>query len=68
MVFSWRLIRDRLPTRVALVRRGVMVEDGGCVFHWARREDSQHLFLGCTFSFQIWCEDYLWWGNSLVQH
>ena len=45
-----------------------MVEDGGCVFHWARREDSQHLFLGCTFSFQIWCEDYLWWGNSLVQH
>ena len=40
LIFSWRLILDRLPTHVALVRRGVMVEDGGCVFCEANREDS----------------------------
>ena len=28
-----------------------MVEDGGCVFCGVDKEDSQHLFLGCTFSF-----------------
>lgn len=51
LTFSWRLILDKLPTRVALVRRGIMVEDGGCVFCGVDKEDSQHLFLGCTFSF-----------------
>ena len=51
LAFSWRLILDMLPTRVALVRKGVLVEDGGCVFCRADRKDSQHLFLGCTFLF-----------------
>lgn len=61
LAFSWRLILDMLPTRVALVRKGVLVEDGGCVFCRADRKDSQHLFLGCTFLFLD-----LVWGLPLV--
>ena len=39
-----------------------------CVFCEADREDSQQLFLECTFLFQIWCEVYRWWAIYLVQH
>ena len=38
----------------------VMLKDDGCVFCEADREDLQHFFLGCTFLFQIWCDDYCW--------
>lgn len=53
LAFFWRLILERLPTRVALVRMGVMVEDNGCVFCGTDRKDLQHLFLGATSRFRF---------------
>ena len=45
LAFSWRIIFDKQPTCVALVKKGVMLKDDGCVFCEADREDLQHFFL-----------------------
>ena len=43
-----------------------MLKDDGCVFCEADREDLQHFFLGCTFLFQIWCDDYCGGEHGVV--
>lgn len=56
LVFSWRLLLDRLPTCVQLRRRGVLVDKNHqlCVFCNAKVEDLQHLFLRCAAVSRIW--------------
>ncbi|GJR56314.1 RNA-directed DNA polymerase, eukaryota [Tanacetum coccineum] len=43
-VFSWRARRDRLPTRVNLSRRGVLLDFHLCPLCNAAMEDVQHVF------------------------
>ncbi|GJZ61018.1 RNA-directed DNA polymerase, eukaryota [Tanacetum coccineum] len=43
-VFSWRARRDRLPTRVNLSRRGVLLDSHLCPLCNAAMEDVQHVF------------------------
>lgn len=46
-VFSWRLLRDIIPTLVALVHRHVHVREVECVLCGVVAETSVHLFKDC---------------------
>jgi len=49
LVFAWRLIRDRLPTKANLAIRGVIpAEDISCVSGCGHVETVEHLFLSCS--------------------
>lgn len=60
-VFAWRLLRNRLPTKDNLVRRGVLHEgDNTYVFG----ETTDHLFLGCGVFGALWPLVWMWLGIS----
>lgn len=52
LIFAWRLLRDRLPTRFNLANRGIITTAVQlCVVGCGHVEDSTYLFLSCpTFS------------------
>ncbi|KAF1871848.1 hypothetical protein Lal_00020643, partial [Lupinus albus] len=52
--FAWRLFMDRIPTKDALSRRGVLPTDANdtlCSFCHKNPESSNHLFSSCSFSY-----------------
>jgi len=53
VLFAWRPIRDRLPTKDNLIRRGILDSDDSlCV--GGSMETSPHLFLHCQFFGEVW--------------
>lgn len=64
----WRLFRSRLPTKDNLLRRNIISsEDVMCaVAGCATTESSQHLFLQCDTSRQLWYNVLKWLGISLA--
>ena len=42
--FAWRLLKDRLPTKMNLHRRNVEINDPTCPFCKYKDEDATHLF------------------------
>jgi len=59
-VFVWRLLRDRLPTKVNLRRRHVEINDLQCPFCRSTEEDAAHIFLHCSKITPIWGESMSW--------
>ncbi|KAH1195773.1 hypothetical protein GmHk_19G056200 [Glycine max] len=59
-VFAWRLLRDRLPTKVNLHRRQIQVMDRSCPFCRNVEEDAGHLFFHCSKIIPIWWESLSW--------
>ncbi|KAM0002505.1 putative RNA-directed DNA polymerase [Helianthus debilis subsp. tardiflorus] len=53
-VFVWRAEMGRIPTKEALVRRHVSIQDGSCPFCNSADENVLHLFTGCYFACGIW--------------
>ncbi|XP_024632674.1 uncharacterized protein [Medicago truncatula] len=54
-VFAWRLLRDRLPTRLNLISRRVLSPDmSSCVAGCGHPESAQHLFLSCDTFGSMW--------------
>jgi len=47
IICAWRLLLDRLPTRVNLVRRGIQVGNVCCPLCSEGVETAQHLFSTC---------------------
>jgi hypothetical protein len=68
LVLGWRLLLDRLPTRSALHRRGILHNSNDllCVFCSLHDEDSSHLFLTCQFSKGLWNEIANWIGKNII--
>ncbi|KAL5163491.1 hypothetical protein HKD37_07G020384 [Glycine soja] len=60
IVFVWRLLRDRLPTRLNLQRRQVQLTDISCPFCIIKEEDAAHLFLHCSKIQPLWWETMSW--------
>ena len=58
--FAWRLLKDRLPTRVNLRRRQVEVEDSTCPFCRNMEESAGHLFFQCSRILPVWWESLNW--------
>ncbi|KAJ0899075.1 putative reverse transcriptase zinc-binding domain-containing protein [Helianthus annuus] len=50
----WRLIQDKLPTKMALVRRNVAVQNVMCKMCGNEEETALHLFASCRYALRIW--------------
>jgi len=59
-VFSWRLIKDRLPTRANLLRRNVTIQDTMCPLCGSQQEEAGHLFFNCKMTMGLWWESMRW--------
>jgi len=55
-VFVWRLLRDRLPTKVNLCRRQVAINESSCPFCGSAEEDAAHFFFHCSKILPLWWE------------
>eukprot|EP00256_Glycine_max_P058861 XP_014627188.1 uncharacterized protein LOC106794156 [Glycine max] len=59
-MFAWRLIRDRLPKKMNLRRRQVMVNDFMCPLCGLKEEETAHLFFSCSNTLPLWWESLSW--------
>jgi len=67
-IFVWRLIRDRLPTKANLVRRGMLhAELAECGASCGHDESTSHLFLHCDSFGPLWGHIRSWVGASGVK-
>jgi len=64
VAFSWKLLLDRISTRINLHKRNVlpMVSAITCVWCAMEIESSNHLFLHCSLASNIWLK-FMWWFN-----
>ncbi|KAJ0464423.1 putative reverse transcriptase zinc-binding domain-containing protein [Helianthus annuus] len=53
-ILTWRACLDRLPTRCALVRRNINMPNCLCPMCGEEQEDTEHLFVTCSFAQMIW--------------
>ncbi len=67
-LLAWRVLENKLATRVNLSRRGVQLESLRCVLCGKEEESCSHLFFGCTFAWRVWCLCYRWLGALFVAH
>jgi hypothetical protein len=67
LVFGWRFILDKLPTRQALHHRGILLNpnDLSCALCSLHVEDIGHLFFSCQFNSGIWNAIASWIGKSI---
>jgi hypothetical protein len=65
-VFGWRLLLNRLSTRLGLNRRCILLNshDLPCVFCFLNIEDNAHLFFFCPFSKGVWNAVFSWLGKD----
>jgi hypothetical protein len=66
-IFSWRLLRDRLPTKVNLASRGIICPAAHfCVSGCGSVKSAHHLFLSCNYFGSLWALVRSWIGLSSV--
>ncbi|CAJ2679133.1 unnamed protein product [Trifolium pratense] len=66
-IFVWRLLRDRLPTKVNLVTRGVLSSTAhSCIFGCGEAETAYHLFISCSTVGSLWDLVRSWIGIPMV--
>jgi hypothetical protein len=68
IAFSWRLFRNRLPTRGNLVHRGIHLigDDLNCVHCHGQEEVAAHLFLFCDVASMVWKVIFRWLGLVII--
>ena len=69
-IFVWRMLRDRLPTKTNLLRRGLFtVEVARCATGCGFDESVSHLFLHCDSYGSLWWHIRAWIGvTGVVPH
>ncbi|GLT97294.1 hypothetical protein SLE2022_148670 [Rubroshorea leprosula] len=62
--FSWQVLQDKIPTKLNLLKRGIIRDIGECkcVFCGVALEDTSHLFIHCKVAYSIWNACFKWWG------
>ena len=55
-IFTWRLIKDRLPTRANLHRRNLDLQESVCPLCHIEQEEAGHLFFQCNQTIGLWWE------------
>ena len=60
VVFTWRLFKDRLPTKKNLQKRQMQILDSLCPFCKRVDEDASHLFIHCNKIQPIWWDTMSW--------
>jgi hypothetical protein len=68
IAFSWKLVRNRLPTKDNLVLRGIQINGGtnSCVHCNGSVEIADHLFLFCDFASVVSKAIFRWFGVVLI--
>ena len=62
-IVTWRLLKDRLPTKINLQRRGsLQASTNTCVSGCGMAESSSHLFLHCDVFSSLWHHIRSWIG------
>ncbi|KAJ0491418.1 putative reverse transcriptase zinc-binding domain-containing protein [Helianthus annuus] len=56
----WRALLNRLPSRVELIRRGVVLPNDSCIFCNSDQETTLHMFTGCLFAAEVWSRIEFW--------
>jgi len=64
---AWRVLLGRIPTRVCLSRRRVMMDSTLCAMCQVKEESCQHPFLECKCAQRVWSLCFKWIGISFVQ-
>ncbi|PWA82636.1 RNA-directed DNA polymerase, eukaryota [Artemisia annua] len=59
-IFAWRLLLNRLPTRINIVEKGIDIPSILCSICNLHHEDADHLFLQCEVASQIWYKVGIW--------
>lgn len=62
----WRGLLDRLPCRINLARRNVVLQASCCVFCLKHMETMDHVFVQCEEMRQIWNNCFRWFNYSNV--
>ena len=67
-VFSWRLIRDRLPTKDNLLHKGILHQDEyiSCIGGCGLPETAMHLLFCCDIFGIVWHHLYQGVGISII--
>jgi len=65
-VTTWRVIENKITTKVNLERRGVQVESNLCCLCRVSGESTSHLFFDCRVAWLARNLCYAWLGVSLV--
>ena len=58
--FVWRLMKNRLPTKLYLTRRNIVINDTLCPLSTKKEKDARHLFFSCHKIRQILWESLSW--------
>jgi len=63
VAFSWKLLYDRIPTKVNLAVRNVLPFEASRLYTFCDRvdESSTHLFLHCEVASRMWQDIMRWW-------
>ncbi|KAJ0858656.1 putative reverse transcriptase zinc-binding domain-containing protein [Helianthus annuus] len=59
-IFVWRMEIDRIPTRLALLRRKINIPNVSCPLCETVDESVQHLMVECGFTFGVWSKIWNW--------
>ncbi|RZC16876.1 Formin-like protein 20 [Glycine soja] len=62
--FAWRLLEDRLPTKMNLRRRNVEINDPTCPFCKYKDEDATYIFFSCRKILPFWWKSVSWTNTS----
>lgn len=68
VAFSWKLLLDRIPTKVNLSYRSVLPPEASlnCVLCNGNLEVTNHLFIHCEFAQGVWAGLFSWLGISFL--
>ncbi|XP_039003143.1 uncharacterized protein LOC120129800 [Hibiscus syriacus] len=68
-IILWMAILDRLPTRMRLMRMGLVIENDRCLFYDLVLETRNHIFFKCYYAKSLWKAILLLCGvNRKVSH
>ena len=57
VIFCWRLLKNRLPTKVNFLRRNAITQEDTCSLCGCVQEDVCHLFFNCKLTNGLWWEN-----------
>jgi len=55
MTTAWRVLVDKLPTRVNLEKKGTDLDSNVCVICGEEEETCNHVFFKCKVAWRVWC-------------
>jgi hypothetical protein len=68
IAFSWKLLRNRIPTKVNFAAHGVLGAGAAldCAHCAGSVEEASHLFMFCNFAYGVWLRVFRWLGIVFV--